>query len=1161
MPQRTWLAHLRAQLKVEALEQRMAPATLTVNTLADNNPTTTLSLRQAIAVVDHQTEQGLSAQQLAQITGTLGNHDRIQFTPGLAGTITLNTSSSDLEVTNNVVIAGPGADLLQIDGNQAIRVLHVGSGAEVSLSGLSIQNGKIVLSGVADGGGGIFNEGTLSLTNCLVTNNQVTVSLAGTGNETLYCQGGGIFNTGTITLDHCTLSDNSANLLIDDIQAGNDNGGGLYSNHGDVTLTDCTIVGNSANVQEAIQDGDVVAYGGGLTCDNGTLTMTGCTVANNNATGGASPDYPPSEASPAGRGGGIHVYSSTASLSNCTIVNNTTSSDTTLEGLGGGVSVQDAHLTLTSCTVTGNTATGTTLSGEADSSGGIYLLIEPSFTGSVTLQNTIVAGNNLGADRRDVSAQYETYDAQTQVYSILPEMFISGGHNLIGVPDGPTGWAGTDRTGTASSPLDPRLGTLGNNGGPTQTLPLLADSPAVGAGDPGLAGTPDQRGVPRSAPVSIGSYQGLATVTMVTASVGTSTYGQSVTFTATVTSGGSAAGGLVIFREGSSTLGTSRLDVSGRASYTTTTLGPGTHTISVAYAGNSTSQASTGNAGLTVNRAPLRITLDSKTKVYGQPLPILTVQSYQGLVNGDSPAVLSGLRLSTTATAASPVGTYPITASGAVADNYTIGTIDGTLTVTRASLTISADSRTRVYGEANPVLTVQSYQGLVNGDSQAVLSELKLSTTATAASPVGTYPITVGGAVADNYAISTIDGTLTVTRAPLTISADSRTRVYGEANPALTATFTGLVNRDTAVTALTGGLATTATDGSPVGTYPITQGTLEAANYTITFSPADLTVTRASLTISADNKLKLSGEPNPALSATYSGLVNGDSQTAVTGLTLQTTATPASASGDYPIIVSGAVAVNYQITFVAGTMIVLPSEVAIFRPPPPTPPALGSTLGSTSGSETQSSQTTQAAQPSTPKANPAQPLPIPVLQAPLANSSLAALGSPALTATQAVGGAVQLAGSSSGARGTTSGAMSGPGKDDESSDPAWKRALRVLPPPPPGPTLPPRVDPSQPETVPLDLSTDGSSGNRARPASPAVPLADPEESALLDEIYANFEDEPTEPDLDPVRLLAAGVPAVLFAVSFDRLPAGPDRGPKLKGRKEPRPSIDEQPAG
>src|SRR5262249_1616706 len=141
--------------------------------------------------------------------------------------------------------------------------------------------------------------------------------------------------------------------------------------------------------------------------------------------------------------------------------------------------------------------------------------------------------------------------------------------------------------------------------------------------------------------------------------------------------------------------------------------------------------------------------------------------------------------VSTTATVASGVGTYAITVSGAASSNYTLTYVNGTLTVTAATLTITANGKSKVYGTGNPALTV-SYAGFVNGDTVASLTTpASVSTTATAASGAGTYPITASGAVSSNsnYTISYIAGALTVTKAALTATANDAPRPHRAANP------------------------------------------------------------------------------------------------------------------------------------------------------------------------------------------------------------------------------------------------------------------------------------------------------------------------------------------------------------------------------------------
>ncbi len=158
--------------------------------------------------------------------------------------------------------------------------------------------------------------------------------------------------------------------------------------------------------------------------------------------------------------------------------------------------------------------------------------------------------------------------------------------------------------------------------------------------------------------------------------------------------------------------------------------------------------------------------------------------------------------------------------------------------------------------------------------------------------------------------------------ASLTVTADSKSMTYGGTVPALTYTYSGLVNNDTSA-GFSGGLTTNATSSSNVGGYAITQGDLAATgNYTIgTFNTAILTVTPASLTVTADSKSMTYGGTVPALTYTYSGLVNGDTTPTFSGA-LTTSATSSSNVGDYGITQGNLAATgNYTIgTFNAGTL-------------------------------------------------------------------------------------------------------------------------------------------------------------------------------------------------------------------------------------------------
>src|SRR5205807_1710678 len=104
------------------------------------------------------------------------------------------------------------------------------------------------------------------------------------------------------------------------------------------------------------------------------------------------------------------------------------------------------------------------------------------------------------------------------------------------------------------------------------------------------------------------------------------------------------------------------------------------------------------------------------------------------------------------------------------AANYAFTFVDGTLAVTPATLVVTPDNTSKVYGQANPPFSV-SYAGFVNGDNASSLGgTLSFATPATAASPVGSYAVTPGGVTSPNYSISFVAGTLTVTSAPLTVT-------------------------------------------------------------------------------------------------------------------------------------------------------------------------------------------------------------------------------------------------------------------------------------------------------------------------------------------------------------------------------------------------------
>jgi len=254
----------------------------------------------------------------------------------------------------------------------------------------------------------------------------------------------------------------------------------------------------------------------------------------------------------------------------------------------------------------------------------------------------------------------------------------------------------------------------------------------------------------------------------------------------------------------------------------------------------------TNTVAINVLQAPLTITANPASKIYGAALPVFTA-SYSGFVNGDDASSLTTpVILTTTALPSSPVGPYVILAGGATSSNYAITQVNGLLTINPADLVITANDTNKVYGAALPVFTA-SYSGFVNGDDASSLTTPpSLGTVATDTSPVGIYPITVGGAADANYSISYTNGTLVVTPAEIVVTADNKTMAYGQTLPELTASYSGFVNGDdtNSLTALAA-LATTATSVSNVGVYPITASGASSTNYTFSYVDGQLTITNA----------------------------------------------------------------------------------------------------------------------------------------------------------------------------------------------------------------------------------------------------------------------------------------------------------------------------
>lgn len=255
---------------------------------------------------------------------------------------------------------------------------------------------------------------------------------------------------------------------------------------------------------------------------------------------------------------------------------------------------------------------------------------------------------------------------------------------------------------------------------------------------------------------------------------------------------------------------------------------------------------------LTVSKASLTAKVNDATKVYGTKNPTFTIE-YFGLKNGESvPAWVTEPTIQTDATQSSNVGNYTVQAVNGNPLNYILNEINnGTLRITPASLTIKANDAVRQYYSEEPTFSYHC-NGFVNGDSESALSSVPtLSTTATLTSNVGTYDIKVGEVYSTNYAITYVNGTLTITPRMLTASVGNYERLYNEENPIFEVKYEGFVGGDNESQLKSKATASTsATKTSDVGTYPIYVSGGSADNYKLSYVSGVLTINKIEQTIS-----------------------------------------------------------------------------------------------------------------------------------------------------------------------------------------------------------------------------------------------------------------------------------------------------------------------
>lgn len=495
-----------------------------------------------ITVTDPADSGGPNSLRSALVTTNAGaGGDTINFNLPAGTTITLN--GTELPVSKAVSITGPGASNLTIDGNNASRLFNV-SASTVTISGMTLAHG---ISNTASGsaGGGVFSSGGLTLDSVTITGCAVSIvgtTASGSTGPKVISKGGAIYAKGPLTLTGCVISGNSATATTSGGDITLPIGGGIF----------CT---NTTNIQNSTISGNSVTAGpttggtngpyswaraGGVYC-YGAISIQNTSISDNTVTA------PSTNSKSYAYSGGMTIYaggSATSTVQNCTISGNrvscSSSTNLTSSAKAGGIyaSCATRGILIQNCTVSGNSvsafSTGTPISvGGGFRTGGGTTLVPVTLENCTIVNNTLNTAsgpggginNNLSSTLVLISSLVAK-NTRNSATPVSDDLFaqagsLSGTNNLIGDGTGEsdlTNGGNSNQVGTTASPIDPKVGPLQNNGGPTRTHALNLGSPAIDAGintvdvvnGPGNL-TTDQRGsgFPRQVgtAVDIGAFE------------------------------------------------------------------------------------------------------------------------------------------------------------------------------------------------------------------------------------------------------------------------------------------------------------------------------------------------------------------------------------------------------------------------------------------------------------------------------------------------------------------------------------------------------------------------------------------------------------------------------------------------------------------------------
>ncbi|MET3602066.1 MBG domain-containing protein [Martelella mangrovi] len=340
------------------------------------------------------------------------------------------------------------------------------------------------------------------------------------------------------------------------------------------------------------------------------------------------------------------------------------------------------------------------------------------------------------------------------------------------------------------------------------------------------------------------------------------------------------------------------------------------------------------NGSFAVTPRALVVTASDASKTYGDAFTP-TQFAVTGLVNGDQVDAVT--LTSAGAAVAANAGSYDIIAANATGSglsNYAINYVDGTLTVAKAKLTVTADNGAMIYGDVVPTIGY-SVSGWKNGQGDALLTGVNVATDATSTSNVGNAYATMAasgnltGAASGNYTLEHVNGSFAVTPRALTVTASDAVKTYGDTASLTGFTTTGLVNGDSVAAVSEKSLGADAE--ADAGVYDIIASAATGtglSNYDISYGMGTLTVDKAALTVTADNGSMIYGDAVPMIGYAVSGWKNGQNGSLLSGVVVTTDATSSSDVGTgYSTAASrgallGAAAGNYDISYQDGSMTV-----------------------------------------------------------------------------------------------------------------------------------------------------------------------------------------------------------------------------------------------